>query len=136
MGLREFAERVQADHSVLIDDFNRADEWEDRRTVINALESLQRDFTVKALPLVGVMYPAQLLTTDPDHAVIIAVRSDINDTISRGRAAHSSEKLQKRLKEMPSTRFGGLGSVNFNLGSPTIWVIIGLGLAIFLGGRK
>ncbi len=134
MGLQEFAEATQAEHARLIDKLNASSAWPHRRGVINEMEALQQGFTVKALPLAGVLYPHQLVRTRPDHAVIIAVRSDINDTIARARALRESENLGKRISELKKLGTFGLPNLPGG-GNMWLWIAAGLAAAIFLGKR-
>ena len=136
MTLQEFAERTQAEHGRLIGKLNASADWRERRGAIDEMEELQQFFTRGALPHVGVLYPHQLVTTRPEHALVIAVRADINDTISRARALQSSDKLQKRIIELKKLGVN-IPNVKVDLGkSMWLWVAAGLALAIFLGGRK
>jgi hypothetical protein len=80
------AQATQATHKLLIDNLAT---WPDqpvdsatRSTFSNELSQLEQDFTNRGLQTVGVQFPYQLDLTNPAHAIILAVRNDIKNTVA------------------------------------------------------
>lgn len=98
--IQALARQAQSTHQALIGEANRRTSAEARRDVMEDLKWVRDDFTNKAMPLVEATWPWQLDPMNPEDAVIIAVRNDFNDTISRIRALRDQQTLQKRISEL------------------------------------
>lgn len=79
------ARATQATHKLLIDNLAA---WPDqpvddatRRMFSNDLSQLEQDFTNRGLQTVGIQFPYQLDRVNPAHAIILAVRDDIKNTV-------------------------------------------------------
>jgi len=80
------AQATQATHRLLIDNLAT---WPDqpvdaatRSVFSNELSQLEQDFTSRGLQTVGVQFPYQLDRTNPAHAILLAVRDDIKNTVA------------------------------------------------------
>lgn len=80
------AQATQATHKRLIDNLAT---WPDqpvdaatRSVFSDELSRLEQDFTNRNLQAVGVQFPYQLDRTNPAHAILLAVRDDIKNTVA------------------------------------------------------
>jgi hypothetical protein len=90
-----------------------------RTTFIDNLTGLSNKFVDDSLPIVGIQFPYQLNRTNPAHAIIIAVRDDINDTANLLQAKSDQIALAKQIKEISKLPFAapsapGWPTVNLN----------------------
>jgi hypothetical protein len=105
------AKDVQARHKLLI---NNMAGWEEREPgrltidddlrneFIGTLASIKDQFVQRGLSAVGVTFPYQLDRTNPAHAIILAVRDDIADTISLLEAKKAQAVVAKEVQEIKS----------------------------------
>lgn len=70
-----------------------------RNAFVANLEGLRSAFTDRSLKTVGVMFPFQLDRANPAHAVVVAVRDDIDDTSSRLQQGRAQDLIGKRVQD-------------------------------------
>ena len=71
-----------------------------RNQFISNLDALRSAFTDRGLQTVGVPFPILLDRTNPAHAVILAVRDDIADTVSKLQANQAQYVLGKQIQDV------------------------------------
>ncbi|MGI0150060.1 MAG: hypothetical protein ACREDF_11095 [Thermoplasmata archaeon] len=95
-----YSQDTQARHKVLIEKLSGAKTWEEQRAIADDLNGLQSEYIWWGLKKVGVSAPAYLDRTNPAHAVLIAVRDDIRDTVALIEAKRVQAALAKEIKEI------------------------------------
>lgn len=71
-----------------------------RRTFTDSLSQLEQDFVHRNLKTVGIEFPYQLDRTNPAHAIILAVRDDIKDTVRLLESKQAQYALAKEIREV------------------------------------
>ena len=110
--LLALAERTQVRHAELIELANTKRTAMDRLAVYDTLNALRRSFRDEAFGIVGLASPQFLDVRVPDHAFIVAIHDDIEDSMAQLKALASQAVLYKTIKSV-----GGYG------GSPSPWGI-------------
>lgn len=71
-----------------------------RRTFSGSLSQLEQEFVLRNLKTVGIEFPYQLDRTNPAHAIILAVRDDIKDTVRLLDSKQMQFALAKEIREV------------------------------------
>lgn len=94
------ARETQAKHKALIEKLASVKVWEEQRSIADDLNRLQSEFIQWGLGKVGVSAPYLLDQTNPLHAILVAVRTDIRNTIDLIEAKRVQAALAKDVKEI------------------------------------
>lgn len=87
------AQQVEARHQQILDAWATAQSVERIRELESQVIVLRREYVTAELALLGVQFPAQLSPTNPEHAIVLAVRDDLADTERRIDQAIAQQKL-------------------------------------------
>lgn len=102
------AEEAQRKHAALIDEANVRTSLEARFQIADALNGVRRDFRNQAIVLLGVALPMNLQAmANENHALVIAVNDDFEDTIALIKALGDQEILAKRIRSLNVDVLGG-----------------------------
>lgn len=129
------AAEAQLLHKGILDAWAKAQSVERVVELRNELTRIRRAYTTSELAALGVAEPMNLDPLDPDHALVLAVRGDMQDTERRMEA----ERVQR------SDQFGGKSDLGFNIKLPDLpkvdltlvaIAIAAVALALFFSSRK
>lgn len=91
------------------------------RDIADRAANLVRDYTISELAFTGTVFPMNWDVSNPEHAIIIANRRDIQDTEDRLRfqlSVRSSDRYwTKHMKEIDPFNLGGIKTPTIKLGA-------------------
>ncbi|HYF22616.1 MAG TPA: hypothetical protein VD929_04375 [Caulobacteraceae bacterium] len=127
----EFANIAQRRHAELIAEANQRRTREGRLEIADRLNGVRREFMGTALAYLGLTMPLELKAlASENHALVISINDDFEDTISQLRALVNQETLAKQIRLLDVNVLGGGGGSP--LDPPKGWVTVLVVVAVIV----
>jgi len=119
---------AQRQHADLIEEANRRTSSEARFEIQDQLNSVRRSFMASALSVLGLVYPMQLNPLQSeDHALVVAINDDFEDSIAQLKALRDQGTLYKTVKAVTASPFSSVTLPSVEPSELPWWVwVVGL----------